>query len=352
MHRGRALVELQALIANGGDRIAFHLDAEPDRNKFDLNARAISPADGLLPAMIGTKRAINLAVAGKGSWARWRGTASLDLSGRPTARLALGVDNGLYRLEGKWAPAPFLTGKLQRLTVPAVTIRGLGHAQGPHPRRAARGRVAAASGGREGGARPRQQPLPAHAIGDRSPQDDGAVPEHDGQERAHGVDARRALRDRRLFVPADLRICEVRRDGVHGASCRGPRSPQPVADARSDPAGGSRHHWNRRCRRGDAGQPQDRRLADDHAQAGARRRLAAHQCQVDGQAFPSDRPRDRPVRSSAFGRDAALSDPGPRDRRRDDRSEGRARPGEARARTWSEPPRRGSAAWTTASSVS
>ena len=124
VHRGRALVELQALIANGGDRIAFHLDAEPDRNKFDLNARAISPADGLLPAMIGTKRAIDLAVTGKGSWARWRGTASLDLSGRPTARLALGVDNGLYRLEGKWAPAPFLTGKLQRLTVPAVTIRG------------------------------------------------------------------------------------------------------------------------------------------------------------------------------------------------------------------------------------
>ena len=124
VHRGRALVELQALIANGGDRIAFHLDAEPDRNKFDLRARAISPADGLLPAMIGTRRAINLSVAGKGSWARWRGAASLDLSGRPTARLALGVDNGLYRLEGRWAPAQFLTGKLQRLTVPAVTLRG------------------------------------------------------------------------------------------------------------------------------------------------------------------------------------------------------------------------------------
>ena len=30
------------------------------------------------------------------------------------------------------------------------------------------------------------------------------VPEHDGQERAHGVDARRAVRDRRLFLPADL----------------------------------------------------------------------------------------------------------------------------------------------------
>src|SRR3954467_3464695 len=36
VHSGRALVELEALIANGGDRIAFHLDAEPDRDKFDV----------------------------------------------------------------------------------------------------------------------------------------------------------------------------------------------------------------------------------------------------------------------------------------------------------------------------
>jgi translocation and assembly module TamB len=124
VHSGRALVELKALINNGGDRIAFHLDAEPDRNKFDVAARVIAPADGLVPAMIGTKRAINLTIGGKGSWTRWRGTASLDLSGRPTARLALGVDQGRYRLQGQWAPAQFLTGKLHRLTVPLVTIRG------------------------------------------------------------------------------------------------------------------------------------------------------------------------------------------------------------------------------------
>jgi translocation and assembly module TamB len=124
VHSGRALVEFQALMANGGDRIGFHLDAEPDRNKFDLRARAISPIDGLLPAMVGMKRSINLAIAGNGNWNRWRGTATLDLSGRSAARLALAVDNGLYRLQGKLAPAPFLTGKLQRLTTPFVNIHG------------------------------------------------------------------------------------------------------------------------------------------------------------------------------------------------------------------------------------
>ncbi len=124
VHSGRALVELQVLLNNGGDRVAFHLDAEPDRNKFDVAARIIAPADGLLPAIVGTRRAINLAIAGNGSWTRWRGSAALDLSGLRAARLALGVDSGRYRLEGQLAPAQFLTGKLHRLTMPAVTVRG------------------------------------------------------------------------------------------------------------------------------------------------------------------------------------------------------------------------------------
>src|SRR5438874_7154656 len=124
VNHGRALVELAAVMNNGGDRIAFHLDAEPDRNKFDVFTRVIAPADGLVPALLGTKRSLSLAIGGKGSWTRWRGTAALDLSGRPTARMALGVDAGRYRLQGQWAPVQFLTGKLQRLTSPVVTIRG------------------------------------------------------------------------------------------------------------------------------------------------------------------------------------------------------------------------------------
>ena len=120
---GRALVEL-ATATSAGDRIALKLDSEPDRDRFDIGVRAISPADGVLPAIVGTRRAINFDVGGVGSWTRWRGTAALDLSGRPTARLALGVDRGRYRLIGQWAPAPFLKGKLQRLTTPVVSIRG------------------------------------------------------------------------------------------------------------------------------------------------------------------------------------------------------------------------------------
>ncbi|HWU92525.1 MAG TPA: translocation/assembly module TamB domain-containing protein, partial [Sphingomicrobium sp.] len=120
---GRALVELAASL-DGGDRLLFKLDAQPDRDRFDLAARAVSPANGVLPVLAGTHRAINLSVGGNGSWTRWRGKADLDLSGRPTARLALGLDKGLYRVAGQWKPAQFLTGRLMRLTSPVVTVRG------------------------------------------------------------------------------------------------------------------------------------------------------------------------------------------------------------------------------------
>jgi len=121
---GRALVDLWALIDRGGDRVALRIDAEPDRDRFDIGARIVSPADGLVPALVGTRRAINLAIDGDGRWSRWRGSAALDLSGRPAARLVLAVDEGRYRLAGKLAPAQFLKGRLQRLTAPMIDVKG------------------------------------------------------------------------------------------------------------------------------------------------------------------------------------------------------------------------------------
>lgn len=126
VNHGRALVELASVINNGGDRIFVHLDAEPDRNKFEALARVNAPADGLVPALLGTRRDISLTVGGNGSWTHWRGTGALNLSGKPTARLALGVDSGRYRILGTWAPAQFLGGRLARLTEKQVVIEGAG----------------------------------------------------------------------------------------------------------------------------------------------------------------------------------------------------------------------------------
>ena len=120
---GRAMVGLQLAMLDG-DRMAARIDAEPDRNRFDIDVRVVAPADGLLPAITGIRRPIDLTIGGDGTWARWRGSAKLLVARRPAADLALAADSGRYRLSGKLAPSPFLKGKLQRLTAPVVRVTG------------------------------------------------------------------------------------------------------------------------------------------------------------------------------------------------------------------------------------
>jgi len=120
---GRAMVGLQLGMLDG-DKLAAKLDVEPDRDRFDIDVRAIGPSDGLIPALIGLKRPIDLTIAGDGSWTRWRGSARLLVQNRDTANLALAVDSGRYRLSGNLAPSPFLKGRLQRLTAPVVKVMG------------------------------------------------------------------------------------------------------------------------------------------------------------------------------------------------------------------------------------
>ncbi|HEX8667969.1 MAG TPA: translocation/assembly module TamB, partial [Allosphingosinicella sp.] len=121
---GRALVRLNAAVKDGGDKLALLLDAEPDRDRFDLDVRLDAPANGVAGAIVGTKRPLALAVEGAGSWRAWAGTARLDISGRPTAELTLRANSGRYGVSGRAAPAQFWTGKKARLTAPLVLING------------------------------------------------------------------------------------------------------------------------------------------------------------------------------------------------------------------------------------
>nr|WP_277622672.1 translocation/assembly module TamB [Sphingomonas telluris] len=121
---GRAIIDLRVVMDRGGDRLFLNLDAEPDGNRFDIEARVNSPANGLVPALVGTKRSIDFIVTGDGTWTAWRGRAALNLSGRPTGRLQLMAHDGRYGLSGAVAPAPFLKGRLNRLTAPVVKVTG------------------------------------------------------------------------------------------------------------------------------------------------------------------------------------------------------------------------------------
>ena len=106
----------------GGDRLAILLDAEPDGDRFDLESGR-SPANGVVPALLGTNRSIDLLVTGDGSWTAWRGIAALNMAGRPTARLQLTFATAATA-SGALAPAQFLTGKPMRLTSPTLKVVG------------------------------------------------------------------------------------------------------------------------------------------------------------------------------------------------------------------------------------
>ena len=126
IRRGRALLGLRVAVRDGGDRLSLRLDAEPDRDRFDLDARIQAPANSVVGAMLGTARPVRLDLGGDGTWRNWAGTALLDVSGRRTADLRLSMASGRFRLRGSAAPAPFLRGKLQRLTSPRVLVNGSG----------------------------------------------------------------------------------------------------------------------------------------------------------------------------------------------------------------------------------
>lgn len=121
---GRALIDLNLVMDRGGDRLSVKLDAEPDGNRFDLETRVASPANGLVPALLGSQRSIDLLITGDGTWTAWRGFGALNMSGRPTGRLQLTAAEGRYGLTGALAPAQFLKGKLKRLTSPTVKVSG------------------------------------------------------------------------------------------------------------------------------------------------------------------------------------------------------------------------------------
>lgn len=123
---GRALIALDLVMRGGGDRLAVRLDAEPDRDRFDLDARIEAPEGSVVGALLGTSRPVRLDLGGDGRWSRWAGTARLDISGRRTADLRLGMRAGRFDLQGWAAPAPFLQGRLQRLTSPRVRVAASG----------------------------------------------------------------------------------------------------------------------------------------------------------------------------------------------------------------------------------
>ncbi|MCL9983085.1 MAG: translocation/assembly module TamB domain-containing protein [Erythrobacter sp.] len=74
IREGRALIDAKAQLG-ARDRIAVLLDAEPDGDRFDLEADYRAPAGGVLAGLVGFARGYDARIVGDGTWRRWRGAA-------------------------------------------------------------------------------------------------------------------------------------------------------------------------------------------------------------------------------------------------------------------------------------
>lgn len=122
---GRLLLDTQ-IRSTRNDRLLLLVDAEPDRDRFDLKADLRAPADGALAQAAGLDRAITLQASGAGTWSRWRGGLVAELGDADTAQrvadLALQADNGTFRAKGSLAAAPLLPASLAAMAEPTIDI--------------------------------------------------------------------------------------------------------------------------------------------------------------------------------------------------------------------------------------
>jgi translocation and assembly module TamB len=120
---GRAVIGIKAK-SSAGDQLALALDTEPARDVFDLDARLLSPADGVVPGLFGSRRPIAMLADGQGSWTGWHGRARVDVGGRQIADLALTEARDHYALSGRLTPGSITQGKVQRLAGAMVRVAG------------------------------------------------------------------------------------------------------------------------------------------------------------------------------------------------------------------------------------
>ena len=123
--RAQLLVDAAALRGPGvagGDTLTLKLDAVPDDDKLDVDARLFAPAGGLLSSIAGTKAPLTATVGGQGSWKGWSGKAVATLGAGRLADLNLSARDGRIAIRGVTRPGLYLEEPVERLTAPQLDV--------------------------------------------------------------------------------------------------------------------------------------------------------------------------------------------------------------------------------------
>lgn len=121
---GRAMITLDAATTRSGDKINVILNAEPEREKLDLNAEITAPAGGAIASYLGFQQDYAITLAGDGDWTKWDGTLSVASADQQLADMTLEARDGLFGYDGSVASALLPPGLGQRLAAPQLAING------------------------------------------------------------------------------------------------------------------------------------------------------------------------------------------------------------------------------------
>ncbi|MEP3225445.1 MAG: translocation/assembly module TamB domain-containing protein [Parasphingorhabdus sp.] len=121
---GRAMISLDAATTRSGDKINMLLNAEPDRDRLDLNAEITAPADGAIAAYLNLSRDFSMTLVGDGDWTQWDGEIDISSAEQSMALVTLEAREGLFRYDGTIASRLLPAGLGQTLTNPQLTIAG------------------------------------------------------------------------------------------------------------------------------------------------------------------------------------------------------------------------------------
>ncbi|MEP2102617.1 MAG: translocation/assembly module TamB domain-containing protein [Parasphingorhabdus sp.] len=121
---GRAMINLDAATTRSGDKIILSLNAEPDKEKLDLNAEIIAPANGAIARQTGFQRDYIITLAGEGDWAKWDGSLLAKSADQPLAELTLEARDGLFGFDGNIESDLFPKGLGAKFAAPRLVVNG------------------------------------------------------------------------------------------------------------------------------------------------------------------------------------------------------------------------------------
>ena len=116
------LATLRSAGVAGGDKLALRLDAVPDDNKLDVDARLVAPVGGFVGSLASLRDPLTLTLDGDGSWQAWNGRLAANLGAGQLANLQIRANNGTFDVRGPTRPGLYLTGPVERLTAPQLHV--------------------------------------------------------------------------------------------------------------------------------------------------------------------------------------------------------------------------------------